>query len=200
MEFNERILIRPLLLLIATAPSLVLHAEDRAQAALLTAPEWLMQSVSLNDAPQAVMARFRADASRIRIGNLTTFAFYADPVGVTHSHADHNEHDHAHGAADPCNAQPAWSVQVRDGRLQSIIASPATPASLDAVDKHGLLELAAGQVGGIGVRVWAVDHEQALVAIGVDPEARTAGQWVLIRRSLLPEIYPEVAALIRPVR
>jgi hypothetical protein len=157
-----------------------------------------MQSVSLNDAPQSVTARFRADSSRIRIGSLTTFAFYTDPAGVTHAHADHDGHGHAHGAADPCNAQPAWSIQVRDGRVQSIIASPATPAPLDAVDKRGLLELAAGQVGGIGVRVWAVDGEQALVAIGVDAKARTAGQWVLIRRSLLPRIYPEVAALIRP--
>jgi hypothetical protein len=190
-------MIRPLHFLIAAAPSLVLHAEDRAQAAPLTAPEWLMQSVSLNDAPQSVTARFRTDSSRIRIGSLTTFAFYADPAGVAHSHADHDDHGHAHGAADPCNAQPAWSIQVRDGRMQSIIASPETPASLDAVDKRGLLELAAGRVGGIGVRVWAVDGEQALVAIGIDAKARTAGQWVLIRRSLLPQIYPEIAALIR---
>jgi hypothetical protein len=69
--------------------------------------------------------------------------------------------------------------------------------SLGAVDNRGLPELAAGRAGGLGVRVWAVDGEQALVAIGVDPEARTAGQWVLIWRSLLPAIYPEIAALIR---
>lgn len=99
---------------------------------------------------------------------------------------------------DPCNAQPAWTIQVRGGRLESIVASPETPAPLDAADKRGLAELAAGQVGGISVRVWAVDGEQALVALGVDAEARTAGQWVLIWRSLLPRVYPEIAALIRP--
>jgi hypothetical protein len=191
-------MIRPILFLMAAAPSLVLHAADQAQTAPLTAPEWLLQAVSLNDPPQSVTARFRADSSRIRIGSLTTFAFYADPAGVAHPHPDHHDHGYAHGTADPCNAQPAWSIQVRDGRVQSIIASPETPASLDAVDKRGLLELAAGQVGGIGIRVWALDGEQALVAIGIDAKVRTAGQWVLIWRSLLPQIYPELAALIRP--
>lgn len=189
---------RTLLLLLASVPGLVLHAEDRAPAALLTAPEWLLKSVSLNDSPHSVTARFRADSSRIRIGALTSFGFYADPAGVAHSRAGHHEHGHTHGEVDPCNAQPAWSIQVRDGRMQSIIASPETPASLDEVGKRGLVELASGQVGGIGVRAWAVDKEQALVAIGVDEKARTAGQWVLIWRSLLPQIYPEVAALIRP--
>ncbi len=188
---------RTLLFLMAASPALVLHAEDRAPAALLTAPEWLLKSVSLHDSPQSVTARFRADSSRIRIGSLTTFAFYADPAGVAHSHAGDHDHGHAHGEADPCNAQPAWSIQVRNNRLQSIIASPETPVSLDAVSKQRLAELASGQVGGIGVRAWAVDEEQALVAIGVDEKARTAGQWVLIWRSLLPQIYPDLAALIR---
>ena len=175
------------------------HGEShrKARAALLTAPEWLLQSVSLRDAPQSVMARFRVDSTRIRIGALTTFSFYADPVGVLHSHAGHEAHDHAHGEADPCNAQPVWSIQVRDGRIESIIANPETPIPLDAVEKRRLPELAQGRAGGLGVRVWAVDGEQALVAIGVDPDARTAGQWVLIWRSLLPAIYPEIAALSR---
>jgi hypothetical protein len=190
-------MIRILLLLTFAAPCLVLHAENQAQAALLTAPEWLLESVSLRDAPQSVMARFRADSTRIRIGALTTFAFYADPAGVLHSHAGHHDHDHAHGEADPCNAQPVWSIQVRDGRLQSIIANPETPVPLDAVEKRRLPKLAEGRAAGLGIRVWAVDGEQSLVAIGVDPEARTAGQWVLIWRSLLPAIYPEIAALIR---
>jgi hypothetical protein len=188
-------MIRTLLLLAFAAPCLVLRAEDQARAALLSAPEWMLESVSLRDAPQSVLARFRVDSTRIRIGNLTMFSFYADPAGVLHSHAGH--HDHAHGEADPCNAQPAWSIQIRNGRLQSIIASPETPVSLDAVEKRGLPELAKGSAGGLGVRIWAVDREQVLVAIGVDPEARTAGQWVLIWRSLLPAIYPEIAALIR---
>jgi hypothetical protein len=144
------------------------------------------------------MARFGANSSRIRIGSLTTFAFYADPADVTRAKADHKDNGHPHGAADPCNTHATWSIQVRDGRVQSILANPATPAPLDTVYKRGLLELAAGQAGGIGVRVWAVDGEQALVAIGIDPKARTAGQWVLIRRSLLARIYPELAALIRP--
>ena len=181
------------------ATGAALLAEDRAPAPL-SPPEWLIQSVSLRDDPASVAARFRTEVTRLRTGRLTTLAYYSDPIGAVHSNADRDGHDHSghvHGEADPCNAQPAWSIQVRDGKLQSIIASPETPVSLDVIKRFGLRELAAGQVGGIGVQAWALDGEQALVAIGVDRAKRTCGQWVLVWRSLLPLIYPELAKLIR---
>ncbi|NWF84241.1 MAG: hypothetical protein HXY18_10465 [Bryobacteraceae bacterium] len=183
-------------LLLFAATGLVLLAEDKP-AEPVSPVEWLVRGVSLNDSEKSVAARFGAQASRIRSGVFTTLAFYRDPEGVTQSHGHGEDASHGHhGEADACNQQPPWSVHVRDGQIQSIVATPASPIPLDAAASLRLEELATSTIGGILVKAWRVRGQEALVAIGVDPKSATAGQWVLIRQPLISQVYPELAAAL----
>lgn len=180
---------RRLLPFLLASCSLVLPGGDQAPAGISPA-EWLARGVSLNDSEQSITAKFGLPPSRLRSGDLTTLSFFRDPAGVAHSHSDGEAHVHEHGEADACNLQPAWSIHSRHGRIQSIVANPETPQPLQPLGKLGLTELASGTSGGLRLKAWRVREGQALIAVGVDARNASAGQWVLIREELIPQIYP----------
>jgi hypothetical protein len=148
---------------------------------------FLLSQVKLNESPGQVAAWFDYSPARFRSNRFQALEFEAPPrnVRVIHPAPDAI-------AVDPCNAQAAWRFQFIEGKLASVILSAPETVELRAVRNRAKPLILSFAAGAYSVAVWELDENRVLLGLGLSGKQQTIGEFVLLRREILPVLYPEV--------
>jgi hypothetical protein len=171
----------------------VLFPARAADPALTFTPlSFLLSQVKLSESPGQVAAWFDYSPARFRNNRVQALEFDTPPrnVRVTHPAPDAI-------AVDPCNAQAAWRFQFIEGKLASVILSAPETVPLRAVRNRAKPLILSLGTGSYSIAVWELDENRVLLGLGLSGKQQTVGEFILLRREILPVLYPEVHGLLR---